>query len=51
MQTYENIGVYDRHFNECRLLFFVTYQGAIRAINDTTKLLHMHMSLYKVYIP
>jgi len=23
-QKYENIGVYDRHFNECRLLFFVT---------------------------
>jgi len=30
----ENIGVYDRHFNECKLSFFVTCQDAIRAINE-----------------
>jgi len=51
-QTCENIGVYDHRFNECRLLYFVTCQGAIRAINDrlynkTTT--HAHESLQSIY--
>jgi len=51
-QTCENTGVYDRHFNESRLLFFVTCQGAIRVINDalyneTTT--HAHETLQNIY--
>jgi len=49
----ENIGIYDRRFNECRLLFFVMCQGAIRVINDvpynrtTTR---AHETLQEIYI-
>jgi len=51
-QACENHSVYDDHFNECRLLFFVMCQGAIRAINDalyneTTT--HAHESLRGLY--
>jgi len=31
---HHNIIVYDRHFDECRCLYLVTYHCAIRAIND-----------------
>jgi len=47
-QTCENIGVYDRHFNKCRLLFFVMCQRAIRAINDALynkTTIHAHETL------
>jgi len=48
----DHFNYYD-HFNECRLLFFVTCQGAIHAINDalyneTTT--HAHESLQGLYI-
>jgi len=48
----ENIGVYNRHFNECRLLFFVTCQGAICAINDVpyNETAHTHEILLGIYI-
>jgi len=44
----ENIGIYDRHFNECRLLFFVTCQVAISdaLYNETTHA----QETYKEYI-
>jgi len=50
---YENIDVYDRHFNECRLLYFVTCQCAIRAINDVSyneTSTHIHETLQGIYI-
>jgi len=51
-QTRENYGVYNYRFDECRLLFFVTCQGAICAVNDvlyneTTT--HTHESLRGLY--
>jgi len=51
-QACENDGAYDHRFNECRLLLFVTCQGAIRTINDalyneTTT--HAHESLQGLY--
>jgi len=51
-RTCENISVYDRHFNECILLFFVTCQDAIRTINDalydeTTT--HAHETTRNIY--
>jgi len=50
--TCENIGVYDRHFDESRLLYFVMCQGAIRAINDMSyndTTTHAHESLRGIY--
>jgi len=51
-QACENDSAYDHRFDECRLLFFVTCQGAIRAINDalyneTTT--HAHESFRGLY--
>jgi len=51
-QTRESHNVYDNHFNECRLLFFVTCQGAIRAIVDelyNETVTHAHQSLQGLY--
>jgi len=51
-QTRESHSVYDNHFNECRLLFFATCQGVIRAIVDEPyyeTMTHAHQSLQGLY--
>jgi len=50
-RTCKNTSVYDRHFNECRLLFFKC-KDAIRAINDALyneTITHAHETLQEIY--
>jgi len=42
-------GVYDHRFNECRLLFFVTCQGAINDALYNETITHAHESLRGLY--